>query len=1079
LSSKYRKVILDAKDDHGVGEIVANQVGSTWAAESGDDDLAEIVADTRFGTAQVLRVHDEDRTKHSAITKTFPISLKVGDRFGFDIHPVTGDYALDTLDIKLREGATVLVWLRVVTTTGVVQYTEDGAAFSATSITLTLDAATLDFEIEFTSTTTFKLRTAGGAWTTAYNNNETISSATAQVINKVEIASREANDDGGVASAADEDFADGTDGNSLSTDGHGKWTDASGSGSTARFHSPWPGSAPGAGMCSEFIDGGSYPDAVFTLPGGQAASGWNSIVVVGRAAQTSGRFGFWLRGTGANMIARIDFWESGQIRCYHSGGGTFTDIQAYSANTDYLIELQFDLTLAIIRVRIDGGSWTNGNFYTASADAIDMRFVGADGTSGTWYYDTIECGWTGGTVYTAGDTDVYIGNFYGYQVASSDTAQRMAWSNLSTNSYKLAKCLSFKQADDSILTLVEDTSDSTFDVYRITGADYDTWTKVIDTGSAGGSFLATAKSDGTIYCIYKTVANKSYLAKSTNYGVTWTINADTNYHVIDMFCINDAVFILYTDDNASPAFYIKEITDDTPTFTARANWSVAKTFVACIHGFYPASDDTYYFWILFTDKVYTYKYDVSAATGYQMNTPDGTDFSATWERRLCGILDHTTSFVFSTSGNVYLPLGDSSTVYEVWFSTDGGDDYTVVETGVWLTSQDEFLDGSEEQIIVDTQDLQVRMLNTNTHSIACLPNPAWTGYTTCINVAGDIILASSGSATKVFKRERIAFDGITSCSITDNIAISASMPATCTLSMTSDHVNEYVHGALMEIYDAWNTLWFKGRVVQISPAVKGGGIVTFTSVDCKREIGRPYITDADSKASAQIAAIVATLSEGYAGTFEDVNYAGGNVDYHHSLNASWQSFLRIYRIIERAVVYTTPDGAWSSKGHGSCTATKLRFRHDPRMPVTLIDNEAPQYDHRVTRSSCQRTTNLRYSYVGNATREKVEGVVACEEVTDLAIQDEANGSQEVAEQLYNIFSTASYFMHFLVQDHGFIQPGTTIDVSWTLGDVVVARQNMIVIASNVVDANSDLQEIVLSNNILIESEYDNLEVEDR
>jgi len=117
----------------------------------------------------------------------------------------------------------------------------------------------------------------------------------------------------------------------------------------------------------------------------------------------TGRLSFYVRKTGTNhefivsiekrsttQGAIVKFDASGNITYFN--GSTYATIQAYSADTWYLIEVEWRVSDHKARYRIDGGTWTdyyavNGSTWT-ELDAV--RLFGDASISGTSYIDYID-----------------------------------------------------------------------------------------------------------------------------------------------------------------------------------------------------------------------------------------------------------------------------------------------------------------------------------------------------------------------------------------------------------------------------------------------------------------------------------------------------------------------------------------------------------------------------------------------------------------------------------------------------------------------------------------------------------------
>jgi len=113
-----------------------------------------------------------------------------------------------------------------------------------------------------------------------------------------------------------------------------------------------------------------------------------------RIAGTNG-FGDCGHNDGANTNAAqrtaVRFNASGNIIRFNDAYAS-TDIQAYSANTYYKVEIDFDTSTDDYRVRVDEGTWTaRGNFVNTTSTTLDRVDMHKTDTAGSdWFFDNIE-----------------------------------------------------------------------------------------------------------------------------------------------------------------------------------------------------------------------------------------------------------------------------------------------------------------------------------------------------------------------------------------------------------------------------------------------------------------------------------------------------------------------------------------------------------------------------------------------------------------------------------------------------------------------------------------------------------------
>lgn len=111
-----------------------------------------------------------------------------------------------------------------------------------------------------------------------------------------------------------------------------------------------------------------------------------------RAAETNALHQWYIINQ-ANTVAYIIFQlrSNGQIGVYNNT--TITNIQAYSADTNYQIEIEFTPSNETFRIRIDGGSWNgpyNGYDYTVQDHTQGTKQFNFSSEAGTSYWDDIK-----------------------------------------------------------------------------------------------------------------------------------------------------------------------------------------------------------------------------------------------------------------------------------------------------------------------------------------------------------------------------------------------------------------------------------------------------------------------------------------------------------------------------------------------------------------------------------------------------------------------------------------------------------------------------------------------------------------
>lgn len=93
---------------------------------------------------------------------------------------------------------------------------------------------------------------------------------------------------------------------------------------------------------------------------------------------------------GATLVASLYFYNDGYLKYYDTGLGSWTQIQAYSADTWYELKIQWRNSDGYIRYQIDNNGWTSWNNPVNAwsyVDGLELRHFSDD--SATSYFDDI------------------------------------------------------------------------------------------------------------------------------------------------------------------------------------------------------------------------------------------------------------------------------------------------------------------------------------------------------------------------------------------------------------------------------------------------------------------------------------------------------------------------------------------------------------------------------------------------------------------------------------------------------------------------------------------------------------------
>jgi hypothetical protein len=255
----------------------------------------------------------------------------------------------------------------------------------------------------------------------------------------------------------------------------------------------------------------------------------------------------------------------------------------------------------------------------------------------------------------------------------------------------------------------------------------------------------------------------------------------------------------------------------------------------------------------------------------------------------------------------------------------------------------------------------------------------------------------------------------------------------------------FAKGDVVEFYDGYDVLAFKGKVVD-NQYIRGIG-QQITAIPLKGELLEEPKDTVRSFTTSATDVIIETIVGAM-----DFLYDGGNIDYNGDFTITYtidiktpiKDYIKTARELERAVFFVTPAGEVQMYAHDQIPSTGLIWRDDTFKQIRL--QESLEVDMRLTRSEVvgayvQGTSDnveVRRDYVGNSTLETSEGVVRI----SLSRPQLTNDTEvlQLATNRFNIYGGVTKFIKLLpITNQGFIQPGKTIDFSWSETNVTVAQ----------------------------------------
>jgi hypothetical protein len=735
---------------------------------------------------------------------------------------------------------------------------------------------------------------------------------------------------------------------------------------------------------------------------------------------------------------KIRFLSGGNIRTYQNGEvGTGTDT-GYTWVDGATIDLTLYITADEHEFLVDGisyGTYDNNQDFTDPIKYVE-------------FYETI-----GGTA------DMWI------ERISLEIENRGLDFPLPVEVYEKSgtevdsKYQPMELADGSILVLAKDEK-----IYKLTGDDYSTWTMVYDIGAglSGNEFAAFISaqrdSDDRIIACYKidnTASNyRSYFLYSDDEGDTWNqiifagpvegsapilcsdvIDGFGSFHFIGLAPPLTQTFIeLWWWDEITPA--IDQVGGHTLSGAASVSMMGSRGFISG-NEYYSAWNDANYPKFI---KINVNPSDVSWGLGATVATIEGTLTTVkTWKTAYTVstfAFDDEAGVIFddtANAGTCIINLWDTNVSRYVLYETfDGGNTWDRRSTsGIDVSGVSETLYIAGDPITYRkyyiekfTDSLTIRYyFKQHFTKRVSVPFPANYDEMAGITTTGVFFLNSTvATATKIYSFTNQA-DLILSILIEEH---GNEKPSKCDFQVPVEFSDLFAAGDVEEFYDGFGQLIGKYRVIDDSEFGNTGGILV-KCAGLNQELLSNYseysnIKRFDNKTSDEI---VIQIANDLSFIYQDSSIATFVLAYYREVNQPITNFFNFLRQLEKALIYTEPDGRLRFHAFADAIDTGLLFAEGDNQ-LQFLRSRRP--DHKITRSmvtgAWNRDREVFVPYIGDPDLNSDEGSSGIH-YEDSQILDHPEGYQ-LAVNRFDIFNAPTYYVHIQLANQGHIQAGELI-----------------------------------------------------
>jgi hypothetical protein len=300
----------------------------------------------------------------------------------------------------------------------------------------------------------------------------------------------------------------------------------------------------------------------------------------------------------------------------------------------------------------------------------------------------------------------------------------------------------------------------------------------------------------------------------------------------------------------------------------------------------------------------------------------------------------------------------------------------------------------------------------------------------------------------------------------------------CNIMIHPDNQGVYIRGDSLKIWDDNGELCYEGKIVDKNQDKKGLyhlDLEAYANEVFKATYDKTYSNDKTSEKLQDIVDNACNFC------YRSSSITATTIQYDYVYMRALIYMFNLTRFLERQVPYIEPDGKVIVNDYDSLTATgkswNLNTTTNKHTLVDIPDIEEGQQgyfvgDTGITRAVVRYINNTTTTKPAAATRDPIEtlqGVIPLKEFRDPKLEASTEADQ-LATNLYNIFSATTEFIALRVQGEGWLQPGETVQIQNT-GIITITQDNFLIL-SVIYDPKNDVYErIIFSDNIIFTSEF--------
>jgi hypothetical protein len=615
-------------------------------------------------------------------------------------------------------------------------------------------------------------------------------------------------------------------------------------------------------------------------------------------------------------------------------------------------------------------------------------------------------------------------------------------------------------------------------------SDWVSWSSAI----ANAQPIIVANFSGTVYSSSQVTGTLQSFSKSTDYGATFVTKAGTGSN--DGKChgmfVNPAggsnPLYLVSRRNANTNIDIWRYDDTLNTWSTTATQAITAggSYNNQCWGYAEGPGATPNFYVFLADDndiAQLIAFNISLGTVAKQGNPitiSGTNYHCAGDSYPLFNSDRD-----GQAGSVYATVINNSTGdYTLVKTDDDGATWEVVAVDVkYRFIYDRHIDSNQSDIINWVRDVEnaiVGEFDTNLdHFIQRKVIGAGEAFFSEVNAdsKNHVLFDQDGNDVDVYTWE--LFSGREVFKRTLMMQFGTQEKYTFQGSVSPATRDDFTNGDVIDIYDGFGTLALRAKLVEPrNPAERSRFILNFEGMNAEfREKHRPAETFT-TKTTKQIMQSVIDARQ--------FTYHDDSIDFNNDFTTTYTRLVqdvvanvaKFGREMENALFYTEPDGKVRMHAKARAISTGLRWSEQVSnlKLISYTTRNLIRTRSEVTGAWNQGTSDnqqIRKVYIDPDANEQLGSVTI--EKSDNQIRNHTECTQ-MATNRYAMFGSQIQVVKLKADNFGFIQPGETIDFSWSDGRNTVPRGTFYVMKWEW-DIRIDSNIIWLVDNIITEDEY--------